>query len=106
MLLSILAPTELISGFNRLRRLGRITGEEYHALKQRLATDLEHVVLIELSPQVRGRATACLEQAPLRASDAIHVASALEYGPDRFLTADRRQHEGAEAMGLESEFVG
>ncbi len=104
-LLSVLAAPEVVSAFNRLRRQGDITPGEYGSLKQRLMLDLGHVTTIELSPAIVARTLACLEQAPLRASDAVHLASAVETSPDLFLTGDRRQFHAAEAIGLPVEGV-
>jgi len=104
-LLSILAAPEVVSAFNRLRREGHITHEEYRSLKQRLLADVAHATVIEYSLAVLTGTFACLEQSPLRASDAIHLASVLETNPDRFLTGDRRQFQAAKALGLNVEGV-
>jgi len=103
--ISILAFPEVVSAFARLRREGQMTAEEYRVRKQRLASDSEKATVMELSPDIVERAVVCLEQTPLRASDAIHIASAIEAGVDCFVSADRRQCEAAKAMGLAVEDV-
>ncbi len=105
-LASTIALPEVLATLNRLRREGRLSGEEYTALKQRAVTDMQHATVVPITPEVLAGTITSLERAPLRAMDAIHVASALGCRPDRFLTADQRQHEGAQAMGLKSELVG
>jgi predicted nucleic acid-binding protein len=42
----------------------------------------------------------------LRAADAVHLASALEFGCDLFLTADRRQGQAAAQLRLKVATVG
>jgi predicted nucleic acid-binding protein len=97
---------EIVATLNRLRRAGTLSGEEYKALKQRALADMEHATIVPITPEVLASTIESLERAPLRAMDAIHVASALGCSPDRFLTADQRQHAAAQAMGLKSELVG
>jgi uncharacterized protein len=104
-LASTIALPEVLATLNRLRREGRLSGEEYTALKQRVLADMQHATIVALTPEVLAGTITSLEKAPLRAMDTIHVASALGCSPDRFLTADKRQHGAAEAMGLKSELV-
>jgi len=99
-LLSVLAVPEALSTFNRLRRERKLDGDRYAQLKRTLAADVADASVVALSPAVLAKAVECLEQAPLRASDAIHVASAVEAMADRFVSADRRQCAAARAMGL------
>ena len=105
-LISFLAPIEVVSALNRLRRAARLTDEQYEELKKKLTADAQNATVVLPGPSVEAGAFRCLESAPLRASDAVHVASALECRPDLFLTGDRRQHEAAKGMGLKVEFVG
>lgn len=105
-IVSFLAPIEVVSAFNRLRRAGLLTDEEYEGVKQKLVADAQNATLVLPGPSIEAGAFACLEHAPLRASDAVHVASALECRPDLFLTGDQRQYEAAKGMGLKVEFVG
>ena len=105
-ILSALVIPEGVAVLNRCRREGRISDAQYRDLKKMLMADAAHATVLDLGPSAITRAVQCLEKAPLRGSDAVHVASALECRPDRFLTADQRQHAAAEAMGLKSELVG
>lgn len=68
---------------------------------------LQWLDLVTLDPAVRSAAID-LSSAPLRALDAIHLASALSLGPvtDRFLCYDLRLAEAARAMGLRVESPG
>ena len=105
LLLSVLAVPEVVSALNRLCRESKLTREQYEATKQLLVADVRDATIVALTQTVLARSVDCLEQHPLRASDAIHVSSALEAGVDCFVSADRRQCEAARAMGLSVEEV-
>lgn len=104
-ILSSLCVPELISGLNRLKRSGELSTIRYRMLKRRLAADVEEATVMDLAPAIISRAISCLERAPLRASDAIHLACALESMCDLFLTADRRQASAATRFNLKVEPV-
>ena len=99
-ILSTLCVPELISGLNRLKRDGKLSPSRYRALKRDLAADVDGATMVDLTPPIIDRAIACLERTPLRALDAIHLASALESMCDLFLTADHRQGEAATHLNL------
>jgi len=103
---SILALPEVVSTLNRLRREGRLSDSEYATIRQEVADDLAGATTMELTPSVVDKALVCLERSRLRASDALHVATAMEAAPDLFLTGDRRQREGAMKAGVKVEGVG
>ena len=105
-LISVLCAPELISGFNRLRREGRLSTSQYGKLKRELAADAREATVVEMTQAVVSRTVFCLEKTPLRASDAIHVASAIESMCELCLTAARRQHKAALAVGLPAEWIG
>lgn len=102
-ILSGLCVPELISGFNRLRREEKLSPARYRALKRDLAADVEEASIVELTPLIIDRAITCLERAPLRALDAVHLASAIESMCDLFLTADRKQGQAAAQFSLKAE---
>lgn len=105
LLLSVLALPEILSMLNRLRREGKIPRDEYTTQKRLVVADVADATVIGLTSAVVARTIDCLERATLRASDAIHVASALEAGVDQFVSADRRQCEAARAVGLRVEEI-
>jgi hypothetical protein len=47
-----------------------------------------------------------METNVLRAMDALHIACALEWQADLFITADKRQLMAAKNSGLRSEYIG
>jgi len=103
--LSVLTLPEVAAALNRLRREGRLSDAAYESCKGRLLADLADASVVSLTPGLLSVAVRCLESAPLRAADAVHVACALEVAPDRFVSADRRQCEAARAMGLRVEEI-
>jgi hypothetical protein len=105
-LFSVLVLPEVVSALNRRRRERMLPDSEYRSRRRQLDADLEHATVVQLTPRVLERAISCLEQLPLRSSDAIHLASALEGGADLFLSADHRQCEAARKLGLKVEEVG
>jgi len=105
LLLSVLVWPEIHSSLNRLRREGALDDEDYAAIKERFAEDFGNATVVALAGGVLATSVRCLERARLRASDAVHVASALEAGADRFVSADRGQCWAARAFGLHVEEV-
>ena len=102
---SVILLPEVISAFNRILREGRISVNTYQTLKHLLMTDIESAQILLITPEVIRIAINLLEKHPLRAMDAIHIACALAWGADRFVTADRRQMHAAINAGLPTQFI-
>jgi predicted nucleic acid-binding protein len=83
-----------------LVREGHITDTDYGHLKAAILADFDDADICELSTTILKHTLGCLERNALRAMDAIHVASALTYGPDLFVSADQRQIDAARSEGL------
>ena len=103
--ISSLAIPEIVSALCRLRREGRLGENNYRAAKTDLLADLEDALLCDVSAPILKHAVRALEYHLLRASDAIHVGSALALAADVFVTSDKRQAEAARGMGLVVEEV-
>ena len=103
--LSVIGVPEIISALNRRVREKRLSRAHYSAIKARLSEEVADAVIINLTPEVIARATALLEKHPLRAMDALHVACALEWGAELFVTGDLRQYKAARSLGLRSEYI-
>ena len=101
----ILVP-ELISGLNRRLREGSLTQRDYREAKKRLLDDVRDATVIQLTPAVISRSVKLLENNVLRAMDALHVACALAWKADLFITSDRRQLDAAINSGLQSKYLG
>lgn len=98
--LSVICLPELISTLCRLVREGHITDADYGSLKAAILVDLKDADVCELTAPILGHTLGCLERNALRAMDAIHIASALAYRPDFFVSADQRQIDAARSEGL------
>ena len=75
------------------------------AAKQYLSADVRDVVVISLVPEVISKCTLLLESNPIRAMDALHVASAMEWAADLFVSSDRRQLAAARKAGLRTKLI-
>lgn len=103
--LCILCVPEIMSALNRRLREGTISQTGYNKAKTQLAVDVGDAVVLQLEPAVISTAIYLLENNVLRAMDAIHVACAIEWGADLFVTADNRQHTAAQSANLNAQLV-
>ena len=101
----ILVP-EIVSGLNRRLREQVLTIEDYRAVKKQLLDDVRDATVLQITPSVVSRSVKLLEGNILRALDALHVACALEWQADLFVTSDKRQFKAAINTELYSEFIG
>jgi uncharacterized protein len=93
---------EVISALCRLQREGKISGAQYHKIKNLFIQDFEDFDICEMIPQVIAQSTHLLEKYPLRAMDALHLASALEIQAEIFISSDIRQLLAAKKLKLKS----
>lgn len=103
---SRLSEVEVASALMRRVRLGSLPAEEYARAAQALRADLADLEVVELETRVMTFATTLLERHPLRAGDAIQLASCLilrDSLPEQvgFLAYDRRLNEAAAREGLQ-----
>jgi len=103
--LSVICLPEIISALNRRVREKRLSKAHYLAAKTRLSEDVADAAIIQLTPEVIARSTFLLERYPLRAMDALHVACALEWGSELFVTSDERQVAPARRSGLRTKYL-
>lgn len=101
----ILVP-EIVSGLNRRLREQVLTIADYRAVKKQLLEDLRDATVLQITPSVVSRSVKLLEGHVLRALDALHVACALEWQADLFVTSDKRQFMASKNTGLRSEYIG
>jgi len=105
-----LAIVELTSALTRRRRDGSLTPAEYVQMRDAFRSDcLTEYRIVSAVDEIIDEATRMLEQYPLRAYDAVHLAAAtvtnrhlLSDGlaPVTFLSADERLNEAAVSEGL------
>lgn len=98
--ISIIAVPEIISALNRRRREGNLSADDYARVKRQLALDVADADLVHLKTDVVAESVQLLEQSQLRAMDALHVASAVVWKTDLFVSSDRRQLAAAGEAGL------
>lgn len=103
--LSILCIPEIISALNRRLREGDLLEQDYREAKRRLSEDVEDAGIVNLTPSVVSTCTTILEASPVRALDALHIACALGWKAELFVSADQRQIAAAQQAGLQTEVV-
>jgi hypothetical protein len=101
----ILVP-EIISSLNRRLREHILTIADYRAIKKQLMDDVSDATALQITPSVVSRSVKLLENNALRAMDSLHVACALEWRADLFITSDRKQFMAAKKSGLNVEYIG
>lgn len=97
----VICVPEILSALNRRIRERHISSSDYLLLKGHLLDDLRDAAIVDLTPAVIAGTVEVLEAAPLRAADAMHVAAALAWDAELFVSADNRQLAAARAAGLE-----
>jgi hypothetical protein len=103
--LCVLCVPEIISALNRRVREGVLPQSDYITAKGQLAADVGSAAIIHLTPDVIGTAVHLFETNVLRAMDALHVAGAVEWEADLFVTADHRQLAAAQKANLNVQLV-
>jgi uncharacterized protein len=89
--LCVLCVPEIVSALNRRFREGSVSRDQYREAKARLASEVAGASIVNLLPDVIADAIGLLEAKPLRALDALHVACALQWRADLFVSSDGRQ---------------
>ena len=103
---SVILVPEIISSLNRRLREHILTIADYRAIKKQLMDDIGDATALQITPSVISRSVKLLEKNALRALDSLHVACALEWRADLFITSDRRQFIAAKNSGLPAEYIG
>lgn len=109
---SAVTPLEVMSALCRRRRNGDLSENNFVALLHRVQNDRIRWELVEVGPTVLSRAEEIIQgRAPIRALDAIHVASLVVFQTASgkrvpFVTGDDRQREAAGHIGLDVVWVG
>lgn len=112
LLSSAITPVEVISALSRKKRDGNLSEENFLATLSRVQSDRVRWELVEVGGPVLNRAEEIVQgTAPIRALDAIHVASLITFQSAAgirvpFITGDARQRDAAERMKLDVVWVG
>ena len=102
---SRLSEVEVSSGIIRRGREGAFTIEQRDRMLTALQVDVPALAIVEMSPEIAANARTLLLRHPLRAGDAIQLASCLYLQrqfaqPVPFVAFDRRLVQAARAEGL------
>ena len=109
---AVITPVEVLSALRRRKRSGDLTDDEFSTLLNRLQSERIRWELVEISSAVLSRAEEVIQgPVPMRALDAIHVASSVAFQTATsvrvpFVTGDARQREAAGQLGLDVVWVG
>jgi len=103
--LSIICIPEIISALNRRVREKNITKKQYSTAKSHFLLEINDSVIINLTPTIVSKSTVLLEKYVLRGMDALHVACAIEWESDLFVSSDTRQIEAAKLSGLKTYLI-
>jgi len=103
--LSVIYFPELMSALNRKLREKLITQEIYLDLKRDILKDIKDTDIINLTPSVLNKTTELLENNVLRSLDAMHLACAIEWKAELFVSSDKRQVTAAIDSGLDVAFI-
>ena len=91
---------EIISALCRLRRQSVITEDQYKIAKQALLRDLEDALICNITPSVIKQSIQILESSKVRSLDVLHIACALEFEAEAFVSSDTHQLSAAKRAGL------
>lgn len=103
--ISMICIPEIISALNRRIREKNLSLKDYHIIKQALSDDVRDILIINLTEEVISTSTRLLETYALCAMDALHIACAVEWGADLFVSSDKQQIAAAGKTGLQTKFV-
>ena len=103
--LSVICPPEIISALNRRRWEGDLSRGQYREAKARLTAEVADATILNLVPRVVAGAIKVLETSDVRAMDALHVACALCWGTELFVSSDQRQLRAGREAGLRTRQV-
>lgn len=99
-IISSLCLIEVTSTMSRLLREKRLDSADYRLIKTGFQEDLAWMTVIGVNEEVVNKSISIVEKHPLRAIDSIHLSSAVLARADLFVSADKRQCEAGEKLGL------
>ena len=97
--------TEVASALTRQWREGLFTDDEYSRVLTAISFDFDEQNVVPISAEIERNAIVAMRLSPLRAMDALHVATAQGERVDLYVTADRKQAVAARALGLKTELI-
>lgn len=103
--LSSICFPEIISALNRRLREKNLVKKDYILIKEKMIEEFESLEIINVVPEVISKAITLLEKYNLRTLDALHIASAIIWKAELFVSADKRQILAAKKAGLKVKLV-
>ncbi len=103
--LSAICLPEIISALNRRLREKCLTRQDYFKAKNSLVEDIKDAQIINLIPTVISKSVVLLESNILRSMDALHIACALEWQAETFVSSDKKQIKAAKKAGLQTKYI-
>ena len=100
---SVISFSEVFSSLNRRLREKQLSPSQYRQCKVAFLKEYKEMTRCLASEEILSVSAALLEKFPLRAMDAIHLASALDSGPDLFVSFDNHQLAAAKTLGLKTQ---
>jgi predicted nucleic acid-binding protein len=91
---------EIVSALCRLRRQSVITEDQYKNAKEGLLRDIEDALICNITPSVIKQSVHILETSKVRSLDALHIACALEFEAETFVSSDLQQLSAARTAGM------
>jgi predicted nucleic acid-binding protein len=103
--LSVVCIPEIISALNRRVREQNLSARQYKTAKENLFDEIRDAVIVNLTPDVVRTSVTVLEASAVRAMDALHIACAVHWRAELFVSADKRQIAAAKRAGLPTRLV-
>lgn len=103
--LSIICIPEIISALNRQVRERNISQRDYKIVKKRFLDEINDTTIINTTPNVILKSIELLEKNALRTLDSLHLACAIEWKSDLFVSSDKRQISAARKSGMSVRFI-
>ena len=103
--LSVVCIPEIVSALNRRLRERSLSARQYRTAKDSLFEDIHDASIVNLTADVISSCTTILEEDPVRAVEALHIACAVRWGAELFVSADQRQIVAAGKAGLRTRLV-
>lgn len=97
--------TEIASAMCRDLHDAVVNRAEHKLRLAMVEDDFADFQVMPIDAQIEARSVAAMEIGRLRAMDALHIGTAQMAGVGLFVTADRRQSEVAEAVGLKTQCI-
>lgn len=103
--LSAICVPEIISALNRRVREGSLSRSQYREAKSCLSAEVADATIVNIVPAVVADAIRVLEANAVRAMDALHIACALQWNAELFVSSDERQLSAARKAKLRTKKV-